>query len=43
MDPAKIAKTIASMKAYFDLATDVAPGDLYTNDFVTAGNKPAKA
>lgn len=42
MDPAKVTKTIDAMKAYFDLASEVSPADLYTNDLVTAGNKPAK-
>jgi NitT/TauT family transport system substrate-binding protein len=43
MDPAKVAKTIDAMKAYFDLSADVTPADLFTNDLVTPGQKPAKA
>jgi NitT/TauT family transport system substrate-binding protein len=43
MDPAKVDKTIAAMKAHFNLAADVAPASVYTNDYVTAGRKPDKA
>jgi NitT/TauT family transport system substrate-binding protein len=43
MDPKKIAKTIDIMKAHFDLAANVAPGDFFSNDYVTAGRKPAQA
>jgi NitT/TauT family transport system substrate-binding protein len=41
MSAGKMQETIALMKGYFDLQHDVAPGDIYTNDFVTAGRKPA--
>ncbi|MBS0219477.1 MAG: ABC transporter substrate-binding protein [Proteobacteria bacterium] len=43
MDPAKVAKTIEVMKAHFDLAADVKPADIFTNDYVTPGHRPTKA
>jgi NitT/TauT family transport system substrate-binding protein len=43
MDPAKMEKTIAAMKSYFELASPVSVADIMTNDFITAGRRPTKA
>lgn len=39
----KIERTIEIMKGYFQLAGAVTPADIYTNGFVTAGQKPKSA
>lgn len=43
MDKAKMASTIDIMKGYFQLAGAVTPDDVYTNAFVTPGQKPKSA
>lgn len=43
MDAGKMAKTVKAMKDYFDLSAEVTLGDIFSNDYVTAGRGPTKA